>query len=504
MNNSNNRKYGIVLNYISMLLNCVIGIVFLPILTRKLGQSEYGLYSMALAFVSMLSILDLGFNQSIVRFFSKYEALEDKEGEDNLIGFFLRLYILIAVACGVICLGIAAIIPSVYSNSMTSDEIHKLVIVIIILSVNVCVSFPLSVFTAILNAKEEFILVKIANMVSVIAKYGAMLIVLILGYKVIAIAFVIAATSICYQLFLCACCFQKYNIRLNKAHLERDVKKEIYGFSFYVFLNSVIGVLFDSTDKLLLGGFVGSVEVAVYNVGMQFTSYFSDLSIAISGVFLPHMTKLYVENNIERMKQTFIKIGRIQYILLSFVMFSFIALGQEFIDLWLHKGYEESFYVASVIMVPAILNLTQNIGVSILRAMNLHKYRTYIMIATSLVNVIISIPLLIKFNAVGAAVGTGIANAMCCLLMDILYINKVGLDIKGYWGEVGKVTVFEVIYYIILIVLNRLIPVQTWVSFIIKVVSAIAIQIIMLWLVVFNKEEKMMIAGRFGREKVND
>ena len=504
MNNSKNRKYGIVLNYISMLLNCVIGIVFLPILTQNLGQSEYGLYSMALAFVSMLSILDLGLNQSIVRYFSKYEALKDEEGKENLIGFFLRLYILIAVVCGMICLGIATIIPHAYNNSMSSDEIHKLVVVIIILSSNVCVSFPLSIFTAILNAKEEFVLVKIANIFSVIAKYGAMLIVLLLGYKVIAIAVVIATTSICYQLFLCICCFRKYKIRLNKAYLENDVKKEIYGFSFYIFLNSLIGVFFDSTDKLLLGGFIGSIEVAVYNVGMQFTSYFSDLSIAISGVFLPHMTKLYVENNIDQMKQTFIRIGRIQYILLSFVMFSFIALGQEFINLWLHEGYEKSFYVAVVIMVPAILNLTQNVGVSILRAMNLHKYRTYIMIVTSIVNVLISIPLLVKFNAVGAAIGTGIGNAMCCLLMDILYVRKVGLNIKGYWVEVGKVSVFEAMYFIMLIGLNRLIIAQTWVSFIIKVAIAIAVQIIMLWLVIFNKDEKKMIAGVFRREKTND
>lgn len=499
MNTSNNRKYGILLNYLSMFLNSIIGILFLPILTRELGQSEYGLYSIALALVSMLSILDLGFNQSIVRYISKYEALRDKDAEENLVGFFLRLYLVIALLCAVICTIVVFTLPLVYRYSMNEGELQKLTVIIAVFSANVCISFPLSVFSAILNAKEKFILLKITNIISVIAKYSSMYVVLMLGYNVIAISVVIAATSIGYQLYLFVYCLRSYNISLKKANVKASEKREIYGFSFFVFMNSVIGVMFDSTDKLLIGGLIGSAEVAVYNVGMQFTSYFSDLSIAISGVFLPHMTKLYVENDNENMKKTFNKIGRIQYILLSFIMFSFLALGQEFISLWLKNGYEQSFFVAVIIMIPAILNLTQNIGVSILRAMNLHKYRTYIMFVTAVINIISSIPLLLKFQSVGAAIGTGISNVMCCICSDVLYVKKVGLDIKGYWKDVLKISLYEAGYYLILRILNTALNMHNWETFLIKVVIGMFIQGLLLWRFVLNEYEKSLMLVVIGR-----
>jgi len=48
----NQRKYGAVLSYMSLFVNNIIGLLFIPFMLRMLGQAEYGLYSLVGSFVA--------------------------------------------------------------------------------------------------------------------------------------------------------------------------------------------------------------------------------------------------------------------------------------------------------------------------------------------------------------------------------------------------------------------------------------------------------------------
>ena len=60
MINSNQRKSGVVLSYVSIILNTLIQLLYTPLLIRMLGQSEYGLYSLVSSIIGYLTVLDLG------------------------------------------------------------------------------------------------------------------------------------------------------------------------------------------------------------------------------------------------------------------------------------------------------------------------------------------------------------------------------------------------------------------------------------------------------------
>ena len=62
----NQVKFGALLSYVVIVLNMVIGVLYTPILTSKLGQSEYGLYSLVTTVISYLTILDFGFGNAII------------------------------------------------------------------------------------------------------------------------------------------------------------------------------------------------------------------------------------------------------------------------------------------------------------------------------------------------------------------------------------------------------------------------------------------------------
>ena len=80
----NQKKTGIVISYITLAVSTIIGFVFSPFLLKMIGDSQYGIYSLAKSLISFIAILDLGLGQTIVRYVAKAKALEDEEQEAKM------------------------------------------------------------------------------------------------------------------------------------------------------------------------------------------------------------------------------------------------------------------------------------------------------------------------------------------------------------------------------------------------------------------------------------
>ena len=95
-------KIGAILSYLIIIANMIIGVLYTPILTSKLGQSEYGLYSLVTSVISYLTILDFGFGNSIIIYTTRYRNRNEKEKEQKLHGMFFIIYTIIGIIAGII------------------------------------------------------------------------------------------------------------------------------------------------------------------------------------------------------------------------------------------------------------------------------------------------------------------------------------------------------------------------------------------------------------------
>ena len=86
MQNNKEIKLGAILSYVIIFANMLIGILYTPILTAKLGQSEYGLYSLVTSIISYLTILDFGFGNAIIIYTARYRVNNEKEKQEKLRG----------------------------------------------------------------------------------------------------------------------------------------------------------------------------------------------------------------------------------------------------------------------------------------------------------------------------------------------------------------------------------------------------------------------------------
>ena len=464
------KRAGTLLSYVQLLLNVGIGIIYTPIMLHYLGQSEYGVYSVATAVIAFLTMLDLGFGQTLIRFYVKYRAEGRQDTADRCAGSFLLMYLVLGLAALAIGLALAkGFLPLLFGQKFTPGELDTLKNVLSVLVINLALSLPLSVFSSLITAHERFAFAKGANIVSTLLTYGGILLVLLMGHKSLAMAVVTTAVSVAVKAFLAWYCVGRMKVRLTFGRPDPQMLKNIFAFSFFIFLNILIDQLYASTDKFLLGALCGTGAVTVYTVGVQFNGSFQQLSTAISGVFLPQVTRMYAEGaRGEDFSPLFLRIGRLQYVLLAFVLTGFLAFGRQFIGLLTAGSLSEpeitrAFVIAAIIMVPGIVPLSQNVGMTITQAMNRHRFRSVSYLVLAILNVMISIPLCMRWEGVGAAVGTTLALfAGQYAMMNWYYYKKIGLDIPAYWKMAGSVTLRMIPMAVPALLLNLLLPAGGW------------------------------------------
>lgn len=497
----NQRKAGAMLSYVYLGITFAIGIIYTPLLIRFLGESEYGVYSVASSAIAFLAILDLGFNQTMIRYTARFKALGDKDGEERLNGMFLLLYAGIALLALIAGIVVYQNIGTIFQRGFTPTEAEHLSKVFIILLINLVVSFPLGIFNSIISANEGFVYLKLVNIISTVLTHAGILAALFMGYQTVAMALITTVVSIGLKIITMFYGRRRYKIRFQFHHFDRELLKEVFGFSFFIFLNIVIDQLYANTDKVILGALCSSAAVTTYTVGVQFYSYFEQFSTSISGVFLPKITKLITLNNtLDEVSALFIRIGRVQFILLGFLMCGFVVLGRQFIALWVGSGQDMAYYIALVVIVPALIPLSQNIGISVLRAMNKHKFRSIIYFFIALVNVVFSIPLAMKFGGIGSACATGFATcAGQIVTMNWFYYKKIGLDIPGYWRQIAPIALKITGIGVLGFLATYYIPGEGWGNLIVKGLVYCAIFAVLSWLFVLNGYEKSLVRDLFGR-----
>ena len=429
-------KSGVVLGYVNMVVSILVSLIYVPIMLRLMGQSEYGLYSLVASVIAYLSVLDMGFGNAMIRFVSKSKVKKDNEEEKRINGLFLLLYLIIGLVALLIGLVLVFNVSNIF-KALTVAELAKAKIIMAILVVTVAISFPLSVFDSYVIASEKFTFSKALVLIKNIMYPLTMLPFLFLGYKAIAMVIISSAYTLVMHLINLYYCLKKLDMKIYFSFkiVDKELFKSILAYSLFIFLNIFIDNLYANTDQVILGIVSGTAAVSVYAVGVKITTINQNFSTNISGVFFPRVTKtLEEENGVKKVSDIFIKVSRIQLYVLGLILFGFVIFGKSFIYLWVGEEYISAYYIILLIIVPGIIPLTQNIGISILQAMNKHKFRSLIYLFIAILNIAISIPLAIKYAGVGAAIGTAFANVVGQIItMNIYYFKVAKIDIPKYW-----------------------------------------------------------------------
>lgn len=439
----NQLKAGAALNYVSICLNMVVGLIYTPYMLRMLGQSEYGLYSLAASIIAYLTVLDLGFGNAIVRYTAKFRAEGKQREQEEMFGMFFILYIgigLIAMIAGSV---LSLNVENMFSCAMTEIEVHRTRIMLWLMTFNLAFTFPMSIWGSIMTAYERFVFQRFVSIIRSVLNPIVMVLLLVVGYKAIAMVVVTTIFNVGTLFINWWYCKYKLAIKVRFAKLEWGFLKEVSIYSFWIFLNAIMDRIYWSTGQFVLGVYKGSTAIAVYSVAIQLENMYMMFSTAIASVFLPKVTSMVTKGaKNEEISNLFIRTGRLQYIVMAFILSSFIVFGKQFIVLWAGNDYAEAYYLSLMFFVPLTIPLIQNLGIIILQARNQMKFRSLLYIIIALCSLALSILLTQRYNYYGCAFATGLALLLGQgLIMNIYYQKEQNIDMIAFWVEILKMSV---------------------------------------------------------------
>lgn len=429
------RKKGAILSYIQVVLSVAVSVIYVPVLLRYLGQSEYGLYQIVGSFFSYISVFESCMSTGVLRNYCNALGSQDKEAADVTLSMAKVIYRVMAalmVVAGVIVL---FAFRSFYASSFTASELKESSAILLLLFANMMVTLLGSVYLTILTGHEKFTFLKVlAIIIQVAQPFFVILCVRKIPYA-ITVSTVIVVFNVLTVLMRYLYVTRKLKIRIVKKKRNRKVIGEIVGLSATILLGCIADQIFWKTDQVILGKLFSMTVVAVYSVGAQIYMMYMQFGTQIASVFYPKVSILYQEENgLQKVSDLFIRVGRATFFVILLVLSGFIIFGREFLLVWVGEGYEAAYWVAIIVMLPFSVDLAQNLGLCILQVKGQYGFRAKIYLLSALLNIITTVLFARRIGITGAALSTGISMFLTSgLIMNWFFQKRVGLNMIKFW-----------------------------------------------------------------------
>lgn len=487
-------KWGAVMSYCVIAFNIIAGLIYTPWMVKKVGQSDYGIYTLASTLIAFFT-MDFGISDAIARFLCKYNAEDDQKKKNDFLGVSIKIY---AVIDGIIF--IAFLFAFLFADriyaQLSLNELHKFRVVFLISGFYSLMSFPFMPLNGILVAHERFIFYRFTELFNKVMTIIMTVVVLLLNgglYGLILVNAGIGVATIILKVYYIKSC---HIVQVNIKAKDKEMLRKILSFSLWSCMLVISQRLIFNVEPTILGAFSGTAQIAVFSVASTIEGYTATLAGALDALFLPKVTRLYEEKGDSESLQTLmIKVGRIQFMLVGLLLMGLIMMGKEFMVLWMGEAYKNSYYVLIFMVAPSMLILPESIADTALIATDRIHWKAICALTTAVINVVVSILLVPGMGAIGAGVGIFAGNVIGSLVIkNIVYVRCLNIKMGRFICECFlKLCIPLVIIAAIMWLVQRFFPVGNLVMFMVKAAVVGLVYMPVMWFGFMNVYEKNII-----------
>lgn len=502
-NKNSQLKYGIFLSYINTFVHNLLALIYTPIMLKELGTNEYGLYTMCAALINSLSIIHMGFGAAYAKFYIEAKQSADSEDVQRINGMFLIVFSIISGIAIICTLFMAYNTELLIGDKLNSAEIERAQILITLMGISLAVTLFNASFSGLIAVKEKFVYQRAVVLIKNIVTPLISMVLLVNGYKSVAIIVVMLLINIFGCISDIMYCVVEMGERYCFSRLQFSRFKELSNFTLFIFFMVIADQISWQVDKIVLGKLCGPIITAIYGVGANINTYYQQISNNISTVFASRINLFVVKKKRDEINTLFIRIGRIQFALLLYVLSAWIIFGREFIvSWWSGEDYANAYYVALILMISSIIPLSQSVTQEIQKAYNKHKVMSCVYIVLAIVNLAISIPLSYVWGEIGAALGTLIVMILGNIIIaNWYYCRELYLNVKGYFFNISvffrSFIITGLSYYVFNVKYGSYMGNKF--IFILEVMLFSVAYGIVLWISCLNEEEKRFVINTFNR-----
>ncbi|NRD76699.1 flippase [Bacillus sp. BRMEA1] len=395
-------------NFLYVLLQqfILLGLPFLtiPYISRVLGPQGVGHYSYSFSYITLfINIFLLGSNLYAIREIASVKANPEKLSRSYSEILIIRSGLLLAAT--IIYFAFVAFIWK--GDAVFSWQ-----------SLNLIAAF--FDITWLFQGLEEFKKVVTRNLTLKLLGFASVFLFvktpndLILYTIIMGASVLIGNIALFYRL--------GHYVRFTKLNLEY---KRHFNQMVILFIPSFSAMIYSVLDKTMLGAMSTSTQVGYYEQAYKIVYMISSL-INISGtVMLPRTSALIANEQFDRLKQVLRSGVTLTVFLVLPITFGFMIISNDFVLWFLGDKFKPSQAI-SMMMAPIIIfkSLGVIFGSWYLVPMKMNKQYTVPIVMGAVLNFILNLVLIPRFDATGAAFATTITEGVI-LIIQLWYLKDV-------------------------------------------------------------------------------
>jgi O-antigen/teichoic acid export membrane protein len=439
----NARRVGwsIVANYASLGASILFFIVLLPYVNARLGSSVQGAWTIVLAAVGYLRVLDLGVGAATARFVAQSRSDEET---NHIVATNAAVLALTGLAGTAVALGVA----EAASRGVFGHQ-HGLALALGVATASTAIQVPLNVFGNVLFGLHR----QVERNAFLIARvFGSAIMIVItieLGGGLVAFVSAAAATELVVMLAQAAYCTVRIpGLRPRPRDIEWSRVPELARFSGGTGALLVAAQILFYSDALVIGAARGSLAAGIYAPAMRGAEGASSLLSQFVDVFLPVFARLQKDERDDR-GHALLERGIRMSIVVGFpLLVLLVGLGAPLLHAWVGDGFGAA--VAPLALLGGALTFTAPLRFGVIWAIGTSRHGRVAVtaIGEAILNLGLSIALVGPLGLWGVALATCIAAVIANgLVLPALILPAAGLSPwRSFWRPItiGLVAVLPV------------------------------------------------------------
>lgn len=382
--------------------------VYIPLLTRYLGQDGYGRYSYAYAFVGLFQVIaTLGLHEIFIR-----ETARNKDKAGLYFGNLLILKVILTVVA------MALIFAAAILRGMTPEDLLIIGICATEMMIRIYVNLNVSIFRAFEKMEYELLLMFLDRTVGLV---GILLVIhLRLGLIAVFVAFL--ASAVVRGLVAFALTLARF-VR-PRLGLDMSLWKHFTVASIPIGISLGIQRVYERQGTVILEGTRGVGEVGLYAGALRIYGLSSLAASSLIGALFPVFSQLAIssQERLAKMYQTGLKF----LLLLSLPASGAIVIWADDIALLILGPEFVMTSTALRVLAPAIpISFLGYLSSSTLRSADRQATDTMIWASSLVINLFLTLVLAPRYGFAGAALALLVSEAVFASLGLLVVTRRV-------------------------------------------------------------------------------
>ena len=336
-------------NWASMFVTAAVVLVFVRIIPHNLGWARYGVWALLATGLRYPMILERAFSLSTNRFVAFYR--DDSDQLNRFVSASFAILLVLAVLTVAAAVLLSFVIADIFT-AITDPLAGDAQITCILVGVTLAFKMLEGAFSGALRGYQYHTrsnaVVIIANLLRAILTVG-----LLAFWKsmiAVQLAFGTAAATSLLLTFLVA---RKSipGLRIDVFKVQRKTIRELFRFTGHATARSGSMIFMFSTLALLVGRVGNAEDVAVYDIASRIPGFVRGLLAGAQNVFLPAVTSLHANGQIEKIKAVVKKGAHISSVLTCALLILLFVFTKEILVLLL----TEEMFLPKMVLVMRLL-----------------------------------------------------------------------------------------------------------------------------------------------------